>query len=80
MARPFAVFPTSLRHYRELTGVNQRTVADLIGIPQPELSLIESGYCLPTPEMAARIADAIGTPETFIWPEDVRDLYVGGDR
>jgi transcriptional regulator with XRE-family HTH domain len=78
LPRPFLTFPTSLTHYRELAQLNQRTLAERVGIAQPELSLIESGYCLPRPDVAAALAAALDAPEPLIWPEDVRTLYVNG--
>lgn len=78
MPRPFVTFPTSLHHYRDLAQLNQRQLADRVGIAQPELSLIESGYCLPSPDVAGRIATAVDAPEAMLWPDEVRTLYVNG--
>jgi transcriptional regulator with XRE-family HTH domain len=45
---------------RELTGLSQRRLADLIGTSQPGLATVESGNRLPTVRTLMRVAAAAG--------------------
>jgi DNA-binding XRE family transcriptional regulator len=50
-------------------GITQRSVARKVGIEQWVMSEIVVGRAAPTPELAAEIAEAIGTPVEKLFPD-----------
>lgn len=53
---------TQIRVMRAARGVSQRELARLAGIAGRELSLIETGKMLPTPELRDKIERALRWP------------------
>ena len=60
-----------LRARREQLRVefSQHHLAKLAGIPQTKISLIERGLVEPTPDEKSRIAHALQSRVTDLWPE-----------
>jgi predicted XRE-type DNA-binding protein len=57
----------ALRLARVERGLSQREIARLVGVSQPNVSLVESGQTSPRADKIARYAAAYGVPvETFI--------------
>ena len=62
-ARPSGrLVKTPLHAAIRAAGITQRSVARKVGIEQWVMSEIVVGRAAPTPELAAKIAEAIGTP------------------
>lgn len=60
---------TILRARREARGLTQRQCADLAGLSQQHLSLLERGVVRPSIDTALRLAGALGTDvETLFRP------------
>jgi len=55
----------AIRAWREL---EQRELADLVGVARPLLSRIETGVVLPGPDLEKRIKEALG------WDEALREM------
>lgn len=55
---------TRLRQARLEAKLSQQTVARLANIPQPTVSLIETGRLIPLPEHLDRLATTLGVPST----------------
>ena len=62
-------FETTLRAAIRTAGTTQRSVARKVGIAQWVMSEIVVGRAAPTPELAAKIADALGTPAQELFPD-----------
>lgn len=60
---------TVLRTAIRASGNTQRSVARKVGIEQWVMSEIVVGRAAPTPELAAKIAEAIGTPVEELFPD-----------
>ena len=57
----------TLRVARARLNLSQRDIAQLVGVSQPNVSLVESGQTSPRADKIARYAEAYGVPvETFI--------------
>ena len=65
-----ATLPLYLRVLREQRGLRQGGLAILLGMPQPVLSMIETGRYVPSPKQLARIAEVLGVehPELLLKP------------
>lgn len=59
---------------RNVKGLSQEDLANLVGCTQQYISLIESGARNPSPQMAKRIADAVGRPIGSLFP-DIIDAF-----
>ena len=73
-ARPSAeVVAANVRKYRKALGWTQGDLADLTAIPQPRISVVESGQGDPKQSTIDRIADALGIPVAVLYvvPEPV---------
>jgi transcriptional regulator with XRE-family HTH domain len=55
-----------LKFERISRGLSQQGVTDLTQIPQPAVSLIETGRVVPTPEELQRLADVFGVPPAIL--------------
>jgi len=64
---------SKLRELRSKKGMNQKQVAEKLGVHQSRISQIESGRITHTPsfEMAARFADAVGEPLALATEEEI---------
>ena len=60
----------ALREFRAQTGINQQSLADQLGISQPQVSRIEAGTAIPHP-------DTISTIRALIERPDNRSLFDG---
>ena len=60
---------TPLRAAIRAAGTTQRSVARKVGVEQWVMSEIVVGRAVPTPELAAKIAEAIGTPVEKLFPD-----------
>ena len=54
-----------LYHLRTENHLRQQAVADAAGISLSHYSFIEAGKRYPSPEVAQRLADALGIPERW---------------
>lgn len=59
---------TVLKFLREARRIRQQDFADRVGISQGALSLLETGRMRPAPEVAQRIALALGVALEDVFP------------
>jgi len=59
---------------RRLSGKSQSEVAAEVGIPRSELSRLEGGYILPTPELEQRLKVAVN------WDDSIAFVYSRDNR
>ncbi|MBS0354745.1 MAG: helix-turn-helix transcriptional regulator [Proteobacteria bacterium] len=79
---------TPLRLVRMSLGLTQSQLARLVQVTQPHISALECGVQRPSPELAARLAEALGrhviNEEQLLYPERfspaVRMEEKAGDR
>lgn len=57
---PVPRYLNAIRTFRQLRGLKQRELGDLIGVPQTEISAYERGEVLPTLPRAFVISAALG--------------------
>ena len=63
--------------YLEPNGISGRELADKLGVVASTLSRVLNGTSRVTPEMALRLAKAIGrSPESWLAMQDNHDLWV----
>ena len=63
--------------YLEPNGISGRELADKLGVVASTLSRVLNGTSRVTPEMALRLAKAIGrSPESWLTMQDNHDLWV----
>lgn len=63
--------------YLEPNGISGRELADKLGVVASTLSRVLKGTSRVTPEMALRLAKAIGrSPESWLAMQDNHDLWV----
>lgn len=61
----------TLKHYMEINKVRIRDVATAAGVTEAYISSIRHGYRRPSPDVAKKIADAIGINVLdLLYPED----------
>lgn len=61
---------TKLKAARIAMGLTQVELSNRVGImPYPQISYIESGRLLPTPEVAEAIAEVLAVPTHELFPE-----------
>lgn len=67
--------------YLEPNGISGRELADKLDVAASTLSRILKGTSRVTPEMALRLAKAIGrSPESWLALQDAHDLWVARQR
>ena len=66
----------SLKMIRELQGISQNKLAEMVGIPQPNISAIESGVIHLGRERALAFARALRVhPSVLLFPDfDIRQV------
>lgn len=63
--------------YLEPNGISGRELADKLGVAASTLSRVLNGTSRITPEMALRLAKAVGrSPESWLAMQDNHDLWV----
>jgi len=62
-----------LRMARLALGLSQSELAENAGCSRALISMIENGYVLPRPAMAARIAEAVGLSEDALFEQSRAD-------
>jgi len=74
----------TIRSLRKKKNIKQTDFAELIGISQTSLSLIESGVNQPSQETLKKICEELKVPQPFIYflaleesdiPDERKDLY-----
>jgi len=60
---------TGLRRARVLKGMSQSELAGKVGVSQPIISLIETGYRKATPDEMARLAKELQADPKMLFPE-----------
>jgi len=64
-----------IRRIRRSRGLSQDRLAELSGVDQSSLSLIETGRRTPTIDTLARLADALGVEMADFFPRAQPDLF-----
>jgi len=60
-----------LKEARGKKGISQLKLAFLTGISPGDISRIECGWIRPYPSWRKRLAEALGTTETELFPSDI---------
>jgi predicted XRE-type DNA-binding protein len=68
MARQEAAFSANLRQLMKERGLSQKTLAGMIGVGQPAISMMLSRECRPQRATVDKLAQALGVSARDLWP------------